>query len=132
MADHAWLDGDAGPLIRPYTLTGGRVRPSPGLDLVAHVVAGARTSTRHLTPGHRRILDAAATPTSVAEVASRLDLALSVVRIMLGHALAGGVLLLETSDLIEGGLSSVHEPSDTPDATDPPTLEAVIHVLRQL
>jgi hypothetical protein len=116
---HDWLDGDAGPLVRPYTLTRGRVRPSPGLNLVAYVVAtGAEPdAARYHTPEHRRILDLAAAPTSVAEMASRLDLALSVVRIMLG-------------DLIEEGLISVHEPAD--DADDTATLEAVIHVLRSL
>ncbi len=78
MADrlHDWLDDEAGPLVRPYTLTGGRVRPSPGLNLVAYVVVtGAEPpATRYLTPEHRRILAAAATPTSVAEVASHLRL----------------------------------------------------------
>lgn len=119
---HTWLDGEAGPLVRPYTLTGGRVRPSPGLNLVAYVVAtGPRTGTasRFLTPEHRRILDAAAAPSSVAEIASRLNLALSVVRIMLG-------------DLIDERLISVYEPPDGPDETDTATLEAVIHVLRAL
>ena len=118
---HDWLDADAGPVVRPYTLTGGRVRPSAGLNLVAYVVVTGTEpdAARYLTPEHRRILDAAAVPTSVAEVASRLDLALSVVRIMLG-------------DLIEEGLMSVHEPADAGDQPDTATLEAVIHVLRAL
>ncbi len=118
---HDWLDGDAGPVVRPYTLTGGRVRPSAGLNLVAYVIATGVTPSeaRYLTPEHRRILDTAAVPSSVAEVASRLDLALSVVRIMLG-------------DLIEEGLISVHEPADAGDQPDTATLEAVIHVLRAL
>ncbi|GAA1040596.1 DUF742 domain-containing protein [Virgisporangium ochraceum] len=116
---HRWLDGDAGPLVRPYTLTGGRVRPSAGLNLVAYVVAtGAEPDpTRYRTPEHRRILAMAAAPTSVVELAARLDLALSVVRIMLG-------------DLVDDGLISVHEPAG--DADDTATLEAVIHVLREL
>ena len=38
---HEWLDGDAGPVVRPYTLTGGRVRSAvDGFDLVAYVLAG--------------------------------------------------------------------------------------------
>ncbi len=121
MADpHGWSDGDPGPVVRPYTLTGGRVRPSPGLNLVAYVVGtGSPPGTRYLTPEHRRILDAAAAPVSVAEVASRLDLALSVVRIMLG-------------DLVEEKLISVCEPPDGVDETNTETLEAVIDVLRAL
>ena len=37
---HEWLDDDAGPVVRPYTLTGGRVRSAAdGFDLVAYVLA---------------------------------------------------------------------------------------------
>ena len=39
-APHDWLDQDAGPVVRPYAMTGGRVAPSGGeFDLVAFVVA---------------------------------------------------------------------------------------------
>ena len=37
--DHDWLDSDAGPVVRPYAVTGGRARPVVGgFDLVAFVV----------------------------------------------------------------------------------------------
>lgn len=113
--------------VRPYVLTGGRVRPAVGP--VSHVVASS-ASCGFSTPEHRRIVELVTVPTSVAEVASRLDLALSVVRIMLG-------------DLIEEGLISVHEPARTAalrpassaqagDGPDRSMLEAVIDVLRAL
>jgi hypothetical protein len=39
-ADHAWLDHEAGPVVRPYTLTGGRSQPiTGGLSLLTHVEA---------------------------------------------------------------------------------------------
>nr|BFE85678.1 hypothetical protein GCM10020093_082790 [Planobispora longispora] len=35
-----WLDQDAGPIVRPYTVTRGRTRPtSDRFDLIATVVA---------------------------------------------------------------------------------------------
>src|SRR5262249_37193764 len=37
---HDWLDQDAGPVVRPYTVTGGRARPAAGkLDLLSYVEA---------------------------------------------------------------------------------------------
>lgn len=38
---HEWLDTDAGPVVRPYAMTGGRgAAGSERFDLVAFVVAG--------------------------------------------------------------------------------------------
>jgi hypothetical protein len=120
-ADHAWFDGDAGPVVRPYALTGGRGRPATTLDLVAHVVRAEVTQERtaYLPPEHLRILDLTREPMSVAEVASRLNLALGVVRVMLG-------------DLLAEGLVTVSEPPAAGQAADAPTLEAVINGLRAL
>jgi hypothetical protein len=119
--DGDWYDGDAGPLVRPYTLTGGRVRAAAGLDLVAYIVTtdAGSTTGRYLTPEHRRILDVAGTPTSVAEMASHLNLALGVVRVMLGDLLAEGLIVM-------------HEPSPRSGRPAAETLEAVLDVLRSL
>ena len=40
-AAHDWLDHDAGPVVRPYAMTQGRVAPEDEFDLVAFVVATA-------------------------------------------------------------------------------------------
>jgi len=120
-AAHDWLDTEAGPVVRPYALTGGRARANASIDLLAYVVAveAAPLRSRYVAPEHRRILEVARVPTSVAELASHLNLALGVVRVIL-------------SDLIGEGLITMHEPKA--DAADPDTatLEAVIHVLRAL
>src|SRR5262245_11850129 len=100
MPGHAWLDAEAGPVVRPYTVTGGRSRPTVGgFDLVAFVVARRRADVDepNLQPEHRAILARAVHPVSVAELASHLDLALGVVRVLLG-------------DLLQHGLISMHEP----------------------
>jgi predicted Rossmann fold nucleotide-binding protein DprA/Smf involved in DNA uptake len=100
---HRWLDAAAGPVVRPYTLTRGRAEPvAGGLDLVALVVAtGAAAEQRslELEPEHRAILALGRRPTSVAEIAARLDLPLGVVRVLLG-------------DLRQHGLVAVYEPAD--------------------
>jgi len=118
---HDWLDADAGPVVRPYALTGGRGRSVPGLDLVAYVVSTAfgLDPMLYLLPEHRQILSLARQPVSVAELAGRLNLALGVVRVLLG-------------DLLAEGLITMHEPQHATTEPDDPTLEAVINGLRAL
>lgn len=120
---HDWLDGDAGPVVRPYTMTGGRVQPSAdGFDLVAFVVAGApQDSAKHpqLQPEHGVIIDAAQQPISVAELASHLDLALGVVRVLLG-------------DLLAAGLIAMYEPPSSTNFPHDDILKAVVNGLRAL
>ncbi|GII80775.1 hypothetical protein Sru01_57570 [Sphaerisporangium rufum] len=81
-----WLDQEAGPLIRPYTVTRGRTRPSgPAFDMVAIVRAtpGARP-VPGLGPEHARILEMCGEPMSVVDLASDSGLSLGVVRVLLG------------------------------------------------
>jgi hypothetical protein len=118
---HDWLDSEAGPVVRPYAVTGGRARPSGGtFDLLAFVVAASDTSAGlFLQPEHRAILTRAEQPVSVAELASHLDLAVGVVRVLLG-------------DLIEQSLISMYEPSVGAHRPDERVLKAVINGLRSL
>lgn len=121
-AQHEWLDDDAGPVVRPYTVTGGRVAPASDFDLVAFVVAVPDADPAdhpHLHPEHRRLVELASEPVSVAELAAHLDLALGVVRVLLG-------------DLLAGGLVSVHEPPTTAYLPDDNILKAVANGLRAL
>ncbi|HEU4423633.1 MAG TPA: DUF742 domain-containing protein [Pilimelia sp.] len=100
---HRWLDAAAGPVVRPYLVTRGRVRPATGgLDLVALVVATgavAGRSSLHLEPEHRAVLALVRHPAPVAEVAARVDLPVGVVRVLLG-------------DLRQHGLVTVYEPAE--------------------
>jgi hypothetical protein len=115
-----WLDDAAGPVVRPYAMTGGRVRPEAArFDLVA-LVAAARRGPRdagHLQPEHRAILDAVARPVSVAETAARLNLAVAVVRVLLG-------------DLLAEGLVTLHQPIGLALLPDEDVLKAVVNELR--
>ncbi|MFG1915289.1 DUF742 domain-containing protein [Micromonospora sp. NPDC048898] len=120
---HEWLDGEAGPVVRPYTLTKGRVRSAvDGFDLVAFVLAGSDVDAAehpHLLPEHRRLIALALRPVSVAELAAELDLAVGVVRVLLG-------------DLLGAGLVAVHEPPTAGILPDDDILKAVVSGLRAL
>lgn len=120
-SQHDWLDAEAGPVVRPYTVTGGRVRPTRRLDLVAFVVAAPPPPTvrLRLQPEHRMILERSRSPVSVAELASGLDLALGVLRILL-------------SDLLTAGLVVLYEPAASSHSPDDDILKAVVNGLRAL
>ena len=116
--EHAWLDAEAGPVVRPYAVAGGRSKSTP-IDLVAFVQAVADTSTgMFLLPEHHAILDRAKTPVTLAELAAHLDLAVGVVRVLLG-------------DLLQQRLITINEP-DGAGRPDERVLKAVINGLRAL
>jgi hypothetical protein len=119
---HDWLDYDAGPVVRPYAVTQGRVAPAGGeFDLVAFVVASTpdMPPAPHLLPEHRAIIGACWEPISVVELASKLDLAIGVVRVLLG-------------DLRSAGLISLYEPPAASQPHDVDVLKAVVNGLRAL
>ena len=111
----------AGPVVRPYAVTGGRTRAAgPSFDLVAQVTAvrGLPTAFADLQPEHRQLLRLSQQPISVADLASDLDLPLGVVRILL-------------ADLREQGLVRVRQPGPAAQ-TDLRTLQEVADGLRRL
>jgi hypothetical protein len=115
-----WLDDEAGPMVRPFALTGGRARSTGAdLDLLSYVVtSGTRPDPRRTQPEHRKLLARAADPVSLAELASHVDLPVGVVRVLLG-------------DLIEMSAVTIQEPIHH-DAPDDNVLKAVIHALRTI
>jgi Protein of unknown function (DUF742) len=116
-----WLDSDAGPVVRPYALTGGRTRPSgESFDLVSMVVAirGAQADLQGLEPEHLLVLRRCRLPISVADLAADLDLPVGVVRILI-------------ADIRERGLVAVHHPVPIR-LTDPRLLREVADALRRL
>jgi hypothetical protein len=90
----------AGRLVRPFTLTGGRTRPSRAdFTLITTVTTVDPPPERAARPQPEqvRILRQCARPVAVAELAAHLDLPVSVVVIML-------------CDLLEAGRIIVHPP----------------------
>src|SRR5437016_3550987 len=119
--DERWLDAEAGPVVRPYALTQGRTRHTgDSVDLVATVMAtSALGDTSSLGPEHMSVLQLASTPTTVADIASDVDLPLGVVRILL-------------ADLRELGLIAIRTPVAMAERIDKHTLREVLNGLRGL
>ena len=92
-----WVDGDAGPVVRPYALTGGKTRPSgERIDLIDMVRAVPLAGMNlRLTPEQARVLASCQIPVALVEIAADLGLATGVVRILV-------------SDLRERGLVVIH------------------------
>lgn len=122
--DEIWFDEAAGPVVRFYTVTGGRTRPSAtGFDLVAFVVTvqtATPVSDARLHPEHLTVLDFCRRPVPVAELAARLDLPVGVVRVLLG-------------DLLDRRLITVQEPKgNRAGLPDRRLLEKLVTGLREL
>ncbi|MFE3636530.1 DUF742 domain-containing protein [Streptomyces cellostaticus] len=122
-----WYDGEAGPLVRPYAMTGGRTQPGPSgvsFDLIALVTldpaAPATDDDTLLGPEHRALVDLCRLETqSVAELAAGADLPVGVVRVLLG-------------DLLELGRVTVRRPVPPAQLPDERLLREVIEGLRAL
>ena len=120
--DERWMDAEAGPVVRPYALTQGRTRHTgASFDLVATVMATrARVADpSSMAPEHMKVLQLARAPTTVADIASDVDLPLGVVRIIL-------------ADLRELGLVSISTPVAQAERIDTHTLREVLNGLRGL
>lgn len=116
-----WVDDEAGPIVRPYAMTGGRTRPKGQFDLVALVVAtqGASAAAASMDPEHAAIMTICQSAQSVAEISAHLDLPLGIVRVLLG-------------DLRERGLIMVRDLKQTTQLPSENVLKAVLSGLRSL
>jgi hypothetical protein len=116
--DEVWLDDDAGLLVRPYTVTAGRTRPTVDLDLLSLVVAVGRHPPA-LDLEHAKALELCRTPTSVAEVAAHLRLPVVVAKVLI-------------SDLVDGRAMAAHAPRTAADFTDRALLEKLLDGLQRV
>ncbi|WP_409055628.1 DUF742 domain-containing protein [Streptomyces sp. SYP-A7185] len=126
-AGSQWYDNEAGPLVRPYAMTGGRTQPGPSgvrFDLIALVTldrnAPGPGDDTALGPEHRSLIELCRIETqSVAELAADADLPVGVVRVLLG-------------DLLEMGCVKVDRPVPPAQLPDENILREVIDGLRAL
>ncbi len=112
-----------GPVVRPYALTQGRVapvrRPSSTWSRSSSRPMPDAPPPPSLQPEHHAIISASWEPMSVVELASKLDLSIGVVRVLLG-------------DLRSAGLISLYEPPEASQRHDIDVLKAVVNGLRAL
>ncbi|WP_189937386.1 DUF742 domain-containing protein [Streptomyces sulfonofaciens] len=111
------------PLVRPYTMTGGRTRPRYQLALEALVSTSATPlQVQGQLPEHQRICGLCQEIKSVAEISALLTIPLGVARILV-------------ADLAEAGLVAIHQPGGDENAGGQPDvtlLERVLSGLRKL
>jgi hypothetical protein len=90
--DNPLLDAEAGPPVRPYSVTYGRTRPRSALDLVTMLQATGRTPP-HMEPEHAEALELCRSATSVAEVAAYLQQPVVVAKVLLSDLIAWDALI---------------------------------------
>ncbi|TDQ45415.1 DUF742 domain-containing protein [Actinorugispora endophytica] len=114
-------DNGAGPLVRPYTMTGGRTRSEGArLDMISVVIASGREADRSsLQPEHASILGLCHSPVSVAEVAAHMDIPMAVVKVLLG-------------DLVDRGFVLARAPLPQAQVPETNILQAVLDGIRRL
>ncbi|WP_084000354.1 DUF742 domain-containing protein [Actinomadura kijaniata] len=115
-------DEPAGPMLRPYVMTGGRIEPTRGeFDLITLVLATGPEPENSvgLGPEHLAIWRLCQQVMSVAEITGHLDLPVATVRVLLG-------------DLLDHGLIALQEPEPEADMHDLQLYKAVIDGLRAL
>src|SRR5690625_3787955 len=112
---------ETGPLVRPYTMTGGRTRAQgETLDMISIVVATrASVDLGALEPEHATILRLCRAPISVAELSALLDIPMTLVKVLLG-------------DLITKGDVLTREPIPAADLPQMNVLHAVLDGIRRL
>ncbi len=103
--------------VRPYAMTGGRVRSSTELPLetIVRVTERGTTGSAQLAAEHRAICELCADPISIAEVSAHLALPLGVARVLVG-------------DMVTEGLLDSHRTTDATDG-DRPDLRLLERVL---
>jgi hypothetical protein len=120
-----WLDREAGPVVRPYALTGGRTDPAGNavLDLIAVLAAPepppAPADSPGLGPEHRKLLGLCQLPSTVADVAADMALPLGVVRVLL-------------ADLIQQDMITVLPPRSSRPQVSTELLKEVLDGLQSL
>jgi Protein of unknown function (DUF742) len=96
-----WVDREAGRVVRPYALTGGRTDPAGGtvLDLISVVVASGPPPTgaasRGLSPEHRKLIGLCQEPMTVADAAADVALPLGVVRVLLADLIQQKLIIVQ-------------------------------------
>ncbi|GAA2588033.1 DUF742 domain-containing protein [Actinomadura fulvescens] len=90
---------DSSSLVRPYAVTGGRVKPRYDLAIEALVTAAPYPprDVSMLTPEYRAIMDLCRSARSVAEVSALLRLPLGVARVLVADMALEGLLRLHQS-----------------------------------
>jgi len=111
-----WLDDDAGRLIRPYTVSDGRTKPTHHFDLMTMVGATDTKPRNDLGLDHANVLKLCEGAVTVAELSAHLRMPATVIKVLL-------------SDLVESGAVTTRTFTPAPLGEDPADLELLEAVL---
>ncbi|MEV6943612.1 DUF742 domain-containing protein [Streptomyces sp. NPDC051172] len=125
MSDEHWYEDETGAMVRPYTVTRGRTRPSggPRIDLMARVTAvggEAGAGVDHAGAALLALVRGRSRP--VVELAADADLPLTVLRVLLGDLAEAGLVRVDAPRRVDVGGA----------ADDPALLREIIERLREL
>ncbi len=101
-----------GRLVRPYAITGGRTGSGgPVIELESQVMAtpkGAQYLSRYRWEA-ARVIELAAAPLAMVEVAARLDIPVGVARVVVADLLKDGAIQLAEPERSEGSYAELLE-----------------------
>lgn len=78
---------NAGPMVRAYSLAGGRLDPTHQLDLLTHIMSCGDGRRVRLDPEHVQILRCCATPMPVVEIAALIRIPVVVTKVLISDLL---------------------------------------------
>lgn len=113
------LDDSAGPLIRPYYISGGRTTPSATFDVATLIWSTGRHHWTTLDREQGHVVQLCANPLSVAEISAHMKLPLMTVHVLV-------------SDLMEIGAVQALSTQPNDDGLPDDVLERVLAGLRRL
>ena len=96
----SWLDGDPGPLVRPFAITRGRAgRNLHNLDMISLVVAvRSEAEVATLDREYAQILRMCQRrPLSIAEIAAQLNLLMAAVKVLVSDLINSGHLIVRSA-----------------------------------
>jgi hypothetical protein len=125
VSDEHWYEDETGAMVRPYTVTRGRTRPSERhrIDLMARVTAvggEVRPGVDHAGAALLALVRGRSRP--VVELAADADLPLTVLRVLLGDLAEAGLVRVDAPRRVDAGGP----------AGDPELLREIIERLREL
>ncbi|MFF4228961.1 DUF742 domain-containing protein [Streptomyces sp. NPDC001820] len=91
--DGPLFDDSVGRLVRPYTVSDGRTRPTCHFDLMTMVVATGTVLRSNLGLDHAHVLELCRTPVTVAEIAGHTRMPATVIKVLLSDLAERGAVV---------------------------------------
>lgn len=97
--DGPLFDDAAGRLVRPYTVSDGRTKPTAHFDLMTMVVATGAVRRNDFGLDHTNVLGLCSRPVTVAEIAAHMRMPATVIKVLLSDLVERGVVATRNFDL---------------------------------